>query len=58
MKVICWEVIGAVQLFFRAIDELLSDIDSVKGNKPEIVAPGGATDYEIIIGMVGKSKTI
>ena len=42
----------------RAICDLQSDIDSVTGIKPEIVAPGAATDYGIIIGMLGKSKTI
>lgn len=42
----------------RAIGDLQNDIDSVTGVKPEIRITDSATDYEIVIGTLGKSKLI
>lgn len=42
----------------RAIGDLQSDIDTVTGVQPELVASGSSSDHEIIIGTLGKSKLI
>lgn len=42
----------------RAIGDLQSDIDSVTGVKPILVASDPSTNYEIVIGTLGKSKLI
>ena len=42
----------------RAIGDLQTDINSVTGVKPNLLSSGAYSDYEIIIGTVGKSKLI
>lgn len=42
----------------RAIGDLQTDIGSVTGVKPKMLASGDFSDYEIIIGTLGKSKWI
>jgi hypothetical protein len=42
----------------RAIGDLQNDIDSVTGFKPEILTTELSTEYEIVVGTVGKSKLI
>jgi len=42
----------------RAIGDLQSDIDSVTGVKPKLVTSEASTNYEIVIGTLGKSNLI
>jgi hypothetical protein len=42
----------------RVIGDLQSDIDSVTGVKPKLVTSEASTNYEIVIGTLGKSKLI
>ncbi len=42
----------------RAIDDLQSDIDSVTSVKPKLVTFEASTNYEIVIGTLGKSKLL
>jgi hypothetical protein len=42
----------------RAIGDLQNDIDSVTGVKPNLLTTQVSTDYEIVIGTLGKSKLI
>jgi hypothetical protein len=42
----------------RAIGDLQNDIDSVTGIRPNMLTTQASTDYEIIIGTLGKSKLI
>jgi hypothetical protein len=42
----------------RAIGDLQSDIDSVTGVKPQLIASIASTNYEIVIGTLGKSNLI
>jgi hypothetical protein len=42
----------------RAISDLQNDVDSVTGFKPRILTSELLTEYEIVIGTVGKSKLI
>ena len=42
----------------RAIHDLQNDIDSVTGKRPLLVAENKASEYEIIIGTLGKNRQI
>jgi hypothetical protein len=42
----------------RAINDLQNDIDSVTGKRPELIVNGQSSEFEIIIGTLGKSKQI
>jgi hypothetical protein len=42
----------------RAIADLQTDINSVTGVKPQMLSSGAFSDYEIIVGTIGKSKLI
>jgi hypothetical protein len=42
----------------RAIGDLQNDIASVTGVKPKMISSGAFTDYEIVVGTIGKSKLI
>lgn len=42
----------------RAVGDLKSDIDSVTGISPKMLTLEAASEYEIIIGTIGKSKLI
>jgi Glycosyl hydrolase family 115/Gylcosyl hydrolase family 115 C-terminal domain/Glycosyl hydrolase family 67 N-terminus len=42
----------------RAIGDLQADIDSVTRFKPKLLTSEASTDYEIVIGTLGKSKLI
>lgn len=42
----------------RAINDLQNDIDSVTGKRPELMVNGQSSEFEIIIGTLGKSKQI
>jgi len=42
----------------RAITDLQTDINSVTGVKPQLLSSGAFSEYEIIVGTIGKSKLI
>jgi len=42
----------------RAINDLQNDIDRVTGKRPELIVNGQSSEFEIIIGTLGKSKQI
>lgn len=42
----------------RAIGDLQTDINSVTGVKPNLLSSGSSSEYEIVIGTIGKSKLI
>ena len=42
----------------RAIHDLQNDIDSVTGKRPDLISDGQSSEYEVIVGTLGKSKEI
>lgn len=50
--------VGELKQVIRAIGDLQTDIESVAGVKPAVVINSNMTDFEIIVGTLGVSRTI